>query len=117
MSTPQTPTLNFGFYGTIHLAGYNARAIWDTAVAAIARATMHHNHDDIEAWLDSSDGQEFADFMADELQRGCPVRAAVNSAVQYWMGKRPDDGMVRQLGVTVDTPYLIAVLWLIADWK
>jgi len=117
MKTPQTQNLIFGFYGTMHLAGFNAASLWDTAVSAVKRATLHEDPADIAAWLDSKDGRHFADYVVDGLRQGKPVNAAVNSAVRCWMAIRPDAEMVGRHGVPTDTPYLVAVLRLIADWK
>jgi conserved hypothetical protein len=116
MSTPKTQNLTFGFYGTMHLAGVNAASIWETAVAAIERATLHEDRADIAAWLDSKEGRHFADYVAEGLRRHQPIKAAVNGAVRTWMLMRPDAEMVRAYGVPEDTPYLVAVLRLIADW-
>ncbi len=114
---PQTQNLIFGFYGTMHLAGVNAPAAWEAAVHAIERATLHEERADIAAWLDSKDGRHFADYIVDGLRQDKPINAAISSAVRTWMAMQPDAEMVRQYGVPADTPYLVAVLRLIADWK
>ena len=85
MSTPKTQNLTFGFYGTMHLAGVNAASIWETAVAAIERATLHEDRADIAAWLDSKEGRHFADYVAKGLRRHQPIKAAVNGAVRTWI--------------------------------
>lgn len=114
---PKTQNPTFGFYGTMHLAGVNAPALWETSISAIERATLHEDRADIATWLDSKDGRHFADCVIDGLHQDKPIGAAVNSAVRSWMGMRPDAEMVRQYGVPADTPYLVAVLRLIAGWK
>ena len=109
MKTPQTQNVIFGFYGTMHLAGFNAASLWDTAVSAVKRATLHEDTADIAAWLDSKDGRHFADYVVDGLRQ--------DKAVRCWMAMRPDAETVGRHGVPADTPYLVAVLRLIADWK
>ena len=99
MKTPQTQNLIFGFYGTMHLAGFNAASLWDTAVSAIKRATLHEDIADIAAWLDSKDGRHFADYVVDGLRQDKPVNAAVNAAVRCWMAMRPDAETVGRHGV------------------
>ena len=80
----------------------------------ISKMTLHAHYGDIAVFLDSKAGRLMAEYMLDDPElSGAPADYRIKQAARYWMGLRPDADMCAA-GVPRNTPYLVAILQLIA---
>ncbi|WP_337875299.1 hypothetical protein [Elioraea sp.] len=100
----QTANPDWGFFGTIRHHADPAEA-WTIAMPAIAAATGCPDAA-VRDFLDSRHGRHFADDVAGGLFRGLDLRAAVEAAVDRWMGWTIGRRTEREYGIPLGLPYL-----------
>jgi hypothetical protein len=101
------PTNNteWGFWGTIRHHTDSAEA-WPLAMQAIGTATGCPDWA-VRDFLDSRDGRHFADDVANGLFAGLNLKAAIDAAVDRWMGWTISRRTEREHGIPRGLPYLI----------
>jgi len=106
MTTPTLPTRNteWGFFGTIRHHADTDEA-WPLAMVAIARATSC-DEEAVRDFLDSRHGRHFADDVGNGLHRGQDLAAAIDAAVERWMGWTIGRRTECQTGIPRGLPYL-----------
>jgi hypothetical protein len=108
MTTLPTENTAWGFWGTISrdddFAGDPAQA-WEHVMGAIAKATTMPESA-VRDFLDSRDGRHFADDVGNDLAKGQGIEAAIDAAVERWMGWTIGRRIERELGIPRDLPYL-----------
>ena len=106
MTTSILPTRNteWGFFGTLALDA-DAKAAWPLAMAAIAQATGG-DAEAVRDFLDSRQGRHFADDVGNGLHRGLDLTAAIDAAVERWMGWTSGRRTERETGIPRGLPYL-----------
>jgi hypothetical protein len=100
------PTTNeaWGFWGTI---GHHADQSEAWALATIAIGTVTGcEAEAIRAFLDSRHGRHFADDVANGLFADLSLAAAIDAAVERWMGWSIGKRTEREYGIPRDLPYL-----------
>lgn len=100
----QTANPDWGFFGTIR---HHARPVeaWPLAMSAIAAATGCPDAA-VRDFLDSRHGRHFADDVANGLFRGLDLSAAIETAVDRWMGWTIGRRTEREYGIPRGLPYL-----------
>ncbi len=100
------PTTNeaWGFWGTIGHHADRCEA-WELAMTAIGTATGCAETA-VRDFLDSRHGRHFADDVASGLSASLGLPAAVEAAVERWMGWRIGKRTEREHGIPRDLPYL-----------
>jgi hypothetical protein len=93
-----------GFHGSIRHHADPAEA-WSLALPAIAAATGCAASA-VRAFLDSRHGRHFADDVANGLAAGLNLRAAIDAAIERWMGWRIGRHIERLHGIPRGLPYL-----------
>ena len=106
MTTEILPTTNetWGFWGTIGHHADRGEA-WALATTAIGEATGCAP-EAVRDFLDSRNGRHFADDVANGLFAGFSLPAAIDAAVERWMGWRIGKRTEREYGIPRDLPYL-----------
>jgi hypothetical protein len=106
MTTTVLPTANeaWGFHGTIRHNADPAEA-WRLASLHIAAETGA-SEEAVRAFLDSRYGRHFADDVANALFGGLNLPAAIDSAIERWMGWRISRSIEHELGIPRGLPYL-----------
>ena len=105
------PTRNtdWGFLGTISRIEASPAAdptkAWEIASRRIAEVT-EASPEGVRDFLDSRHGRHFADEVANGLWTGVPLAAAIDAAIDRWMGWRIDRRTSRDEGIPRGLPYL-----------
>lgn len=99
---PASENPTWGFYGTL---GEQAAQAWPIATRAIAKATGLPINE-IQPFLDSRHGRHFADEVGNALLAGGTLEAAIDAAIQRWMGWTINRTTERALGIPRGLPYL-----------
>ncbi|MBN9568991.1 MAG: hypothetical protein J0H79_15470 [Alphaproteobacteria bacterium] len=109
-TNPVTQNREWGFFGTMMQAGYNAFEAWDAASAAIADAIDDHEGyyapEGIRDFLDSRHGRHFADTVASNVNTGQTFEAALTAAIAQWQGWKIGPRLYREEGIPAGLPYL-----------
>ncbi|STZ75320.1 hypothetical protein [Bergeriella denitrificans] len=113
MNIPQTQNEDYGFYGTVALHHDRPQALWNIAVAGITAATGEFA-EDVALFLDTRHGRHFADDVVCGLATGLDDGAAVAAALDRWLGWSFGKDMARETGLPVGTPYLKALIVVVA---
>lgn len=106
MTNSTLPTCNeaWGFYGST--AGFtDADAAWGIAFRAIATATGA-TADGVRDFLDSRHGRHFADDVHNGTHAGLDLKAAIDAAINRWMGWTISRTTSRETGIPKGLPYL-----------
>ncbi len=106
----QTANPEWGFFGTIR---HHARPeeAWPLAMSAIAAATGGPDAA-VRYFLDSRHGRHFADDAANGLFKGLDLKAAIEAAVDRWMGWTIGRRTEREYGIPRGLPYLTGFVTL-----
>ncbi|QLH37786.1 MAG: hypothetical protein HWD60_00555 [Defluviicoccus sp.] len=106
MSTTILPTSNeaWGFWGTIGHHADQSKA-WALAMTAIGTETGCAP-EAVRDFLYSRHGRQFADDVANSLFAGLGLPAAIDDAVERWIGWRIGKPTEREYGIPRDLPYL-----------
>jgi len=100
------PTNNqaWGFWGTIgsHADQSEALTLAMTAIGTVTGCAPESVRD----FLDSRHGRHFADDVANSLFAGLSLPAAIDAAVERWMGWTIGKRIEREYGIPRDLPYL-----------
>jgi len=106
MSTEILPTTNeaWGFWGTIGSHADQSEA-WALAMTAIGTATGCAETA-VRDFLDSRRGRHFADDVANGLFANLSLQAAIDAAVERWMGWSIGKRTEREYGIPRDLQYL-----------
>ena len=106
MATEILPTTNetWDFWGTIGHHADRGEA-WALATTAIGEATGCAP-EAVRDFLDSRNGRHFADDVANCLFAGFSLPAAIDAAVERWMGWSIGKRTEREYGIPRDLPYL-----------
>jgi hypothetical protein len=100
----QTNNETWGFYGTIRHHADPAEA-WPLAMRAIGEATGCTD-EAVREFLDSRHGRHFADDVANGVFDGLEMEAAIDAAIDRWLGWTTDDYTESELGIPRGLPYL-----------
>lgn len=103
-TTLHTNNEAWGFFGTIRHHADSAKA-WPLAMQAIRAATGTPDWA-VRDFLDSRDGRHFADDVANGLFQGLDLKAAIDAAVDRWMGWTISRRTEREYGIPRGLPYL-----------
>ncbi len=104
MATLPTSNPAFGFWGTI-AQERGPEDAWEHAMQAIATTTGCPNTA-VRDFLDSRHGRHLADDVCSGLAAGLGLCAAIDAAVERWMGWRIGRRIERETGIPRDLPYL-----------
>jgi hypothetical protein len=99
---PASENETFGFWGTM---GQHASDAWPLAMTRIAEATGA----DLEAvrtFLDGRHGRHFADSVQDQRYGGKALDAALDAAIDQWMGWTIGRETSKDYGIPRGLPYL-----------
>ena len=107
MTTPIRPTRNkaWGFFGTLSQAGADAHQGWTAASAMIACAT-DAAPEGVRDVLDSRHGRHVADEVVGLTLSCAWLKAAIESAIDRWMGWRIGRRTRRETGIPAGLAYL-----------
>jgi hypothetical protein len=108
MTTLPTENTAWGFWGTIsrqEVTQVDPEAAWAKAMRAIAEVTTMPESA-VRDFLDSRHGRHFADDVTNGLARGLGLEAAIDAAVERWMGWTIGKRIEREQGIPHDLPYL-----------
>lgn len=100
----QTTNTAWGFYGTIGRHADPAQA-WALALPAIASATGCPD-EAVRDFLDSRHGRHFADDVANGLDGGMDLKAAIDAAIDRWQDWTIGARLEWATGIPRDLPYL-----------
>jgi hypothetical protein len=108
MTSLATNNTAWGFWGSIaHHA--DPAAAWPLAMIKVAEATGLAETA-VRDFLDSRHGRHFADEVAGRLTAGRDLEAAIDAAVETWMGWRIGRRMARETGIPQGLPYLTGLV-------
>ena len=99
-----TANPDWGYFGTIRHHADPAEA-WTIAMPAIAAAAGCPD-DPVRGFLDSRHGRHFADDVANGLASGLDLHAAIDDAIERWMGWTISRRMERTIGIPSGLPHL-----------
>jgi hypothetical protein len=105
---PQTMNEAWGFFGTITRDAEPNQA-WALAMQMICQETGC-SITAVRDFLDSRDGRHFADDVANGLDAGRDLPAAIGLAVARWNGWRISRQTARETGIPCGLPYLTAMV-------
>ena len=99
---PATQNESWGFWGTLE---QHAADAWPLAMTRIAQATGE-GLETVRDFLDSRHGRHFADSVQDQFYGGKALDAALEGAIDQWMGWTIDRQTSRETGIPRGLPYL-----------
>ena len=99
---PATKNESWGFWGTME---QHAADAWPLAMTRIAEATGA-DLEAVRAFLDSRHGRHFADSVQDQLYGGKTLDAALDAAIDQWMGWTISRPTSCETGIPRGLPYL-----------
>jgi len=102
VTIPEATVTDWGFWGTME---QHAADAWPLAMTKIAEATGA-DLEAVRAFLDSRHGRHFADSVQDQLYGGKALDAAVNAAIDQWMGWTISRQTSKDYGIPRGLPYL-----------
>ena len=106
MTNSTLPTANqaWGFYGTSS-AFADADAAWAIAFPAITKVTVG-SAEGVRDFLDSRHGRHFADEVHNGIHAGLDLTAAIEAAINRWMGWTISRETAREISMPKGLPYL-----------
>jgi hypothetical protein len=110
----QTNNETWGFYGIIRHHADPAQA-WPLAMRAIGEATGCTD-EAVRDFRDSRHGRHFADDVTNGVFDGLEMEAAIDAAIDRWMGWTTDGYMESELGIPRGLPYLTGLVNITRSW-
>lgn len=106
MTNSTLPTANeaWGFYGTSGTFA-DADAAWTIAFPAVLTAT-EGTAEGVRDFLDSRHGRHFADDVHNGVHAGLELSAAIEAAINRWMGWTINRETSREIAMPKGLPYL-----------
>ena len=99
---PASQNQSWAFWGTLEPHAADA---WPLAMTKIAEATGA-DLEAVRAFLDSRHGRHFADSVQDQLYGGKALDAALDAAIDQWMGWTIGRQTSKEYGIPRGLPYL-----------